>query len=461
MTSEVKLRRSGETTPIWRAPSQTYAWFIVGYLMLLYMTNFIDRAILPLLVRPIRADLGITDTEFSYFTGLGFTVMYVIAGLPLGYIVDRASRRGTIAIGMAIWSFMVASCGLANSYGRLFFSRVGVGIGDATLNPATYSLVADIFPPNKLSKALSIYALGIPIGGGIALLAGGPFVQTMTDIGPVDLPLIGVAKPWQTVFLVIGLPGVLLAFMTMLLVPEPPRHEVSGTNKGEGKPSFRVVLAYLWEHKSVYFPLALGMSCFVLFSYGVNSWYPTFLQRNREFSIADAGLFLGIPTTLFGILGSIGAGYFADRLVARGKADGQIIVGLIYALGLMICGVGGTLIPVRWLSLTLIVCTYLFSFTWIGTAAALIQILTPNRMRGQVSVMYLFTINLLGMGLGPTFVAASTDHIFGYDEAVGYSLALIAIVFISIGMLLLQWGRKPLRELMLKREGLQLKPVTE
>jgi MFS family permease len=441
------LRRSGAALSLALAGSARtlYPWFVVLVLVLLYTSSFIDRMILNLLVQPIRADLGISDTQFSYLTGFAFVIMYSIAGVPVGWMVDRWSRRGLIALGVSAWSAMTALCGFSASYAQLFAARVGVGVGEATLSPAAYSLVGDYFRSDQLARALSVFALGVPIGSGLALTIGGPLVQSLTAAGPLHLPLIGLTKPWHAVFLAIGLPGFLLSILMLIAVREPPRRASLLEGRETAPPRFAEVIRYIWTHRRVYAPMFWGQGLVALFAYGAASWYPSYLQRVQGFTIGKAGLFLGLATASLGILGSICSGMLSDRLVARDRLDGHLQVGMIYALGLLMCGVAGPLAPARWLSITLISATAFFAFTWLGSCVALVQLVTPNRMRGQVSAVYLFFINLLAMGLGSTSVAIVTDHVFGNDKRVGWSLALVATVSNLAALIVMQRGRAPVR----------------
>ena len=180
-------------------PSEAYAWFVVVVLLLAYTCSFIDRMILTLLVGPIRADLGISDTEMSLLVGFAFAVLYTVAGIPLGYIADRGNRRRLITAGITGWSAMTAACGFAPNYLSLFLARVGVGIGEATLSPAAYSLLSDYFRKDKLGRAVAVYSIGVPLGSGIALMLGGLIVEMATKMPPVDLPGIAGAAPWRLV----------------------------------------------------------------------------------------------------------------------------------------------------------------------------------------------------------------------------------------------------------------------
>ena len=409
-----------------------YPWFVVLFLMLLLTSSFIDRTILSLLVKPIRQDLHLTDTEFSYLAGLAFVLLYTTTGIPLGWLADRWSRRWLIAGGVAVWSVMTASCGLAGSFWRLFASRVGVGVGEATLSPCSYALISELFPPERRARPLSVFTLGIPIGSGLALMIGGSVIQAISAVGPIDLPFVGFTRPWQSVFLIVGLPGILLALLAVLIVRETP-HRLAKT--AADQPSFGAVLGFIWQNLSVYATLALSLGCFAIYGYGGNAWIPTYLQRVHGFSAAQSGLFFGGSVLFFGVLGSIAAGWFTDRHEPKGTFE------RIYrdGHGLRLRDGCHRVARHRY-------CRAL-AVTHPGIALGLLlpdlgrgecrnaADRNPVRMRGQVSATYLFFTNMIGLGLGPTSIAASTDYIFHRDTAVGWSISLVGTI-----SMVLAWG---------------------
>ena len=189
-------------------PAPARAWVTVTILMLAYVLSFIDRQILNLLVGPIRRDLAISDTEMSLLMGFSFALFYTLCGIPLGRLADRTSRRGLIAAGVLVWSAMTAACGLARHYWHFLFARVGVGAGEAALSPAAYSLIADSFPPERRATAISVYSMGIYVGSGLAFLLGGVVIQFASAQGDMTLPLVGTIRPWQLIFLLLGVVGV-------------------------------------------------------------------------------------------------------------------------------------------------------------------------------------------------------------------------------------------------------------
>ena len=220
---------SSPAADAWPAPAR--AWAMVMLLVAAYAIAFVDRQILTLLVEPVKRDLAITDTQFSLLSGLAFTLFYTIMGIPFAWLADRGSRRNLIAVSMTFWSVMTAACGLANSFLTLFLARIGVGVGEAGLSPAAYSMIADSFPPEKRARPLTVYAIGAILGVGLALIIGGAVVHWASSAPPVVLPVIGELKTWQLAFLIVSLPGPLLALL-LLPMREPTRHEKAKTVGG-------------------------------------------------------------------------------------------------------------------------------------------------------------------------------------------------------------------------------------
>jgi MFS family permease len=215
-------------------PKPLYSWYVVGVLMLAYTNSFIDRQILSLLIEPIRRDLQITDTQVSLLAGLAFTIFYTLMGVPIARLADQKNRRTIIAIGIASWSVMTASCGLARNFWHMFLARVGVGVGEATLSPAAMSMISDYFPVGKLARAISIYSMGVYFGAGLALIIGGMVVKLVIEAGNVVLPVVGEVFPWQMTFFFVGLLGIPI-FLLMLTIREPVRRGIARRGSSEAK----------------------------------------------------------------------------------------------------------------------------------------------------------------------------------------------------------------------------------
>jgi len=428
-------------------PSSAVAWSTVAILMVAYVLSFIDRQILNLLVGPIRRDLAISDTQMSLLMGLSFALFYTLCGIPLGRMADSRSRRGLITVGVLIWSAMTAACGLARQYWQFLLFRVGVGVGEAALSPAAYSLIADSFPAQRRATAISVYSMGIYLGSGLAFLLGGLVIKFASAQGDVHLPLFGEVRPWQLIFLLLGAAGVLFTLL-MLAVKEPQRH---GVGAGVEVP-MREVGAYLRANRRTVICHNFGFACISFASYGSGAWVPTFFVRTYGWDAGHVGVVYGSIVAVFGCLGIVFGGRLADRWAKRGRTDANMRVGLLAAcLALPLSVTFPLLDDANLVALLMAPTVFCLSMPF-GVAPAAIQEIMPNSMRGQASAIYLFVVTLFGLGVGPTAVALVTDFVFHDDMALRYSLLIVTSLALLGGVLLLGMGLKPYRQ---SREHLQ------
>ena len=408
-----------------RQPSARYAWYVVAVLTLAYVSSFIDRQILALLVPAIKRDLGLTDTQVSYLLGLSFSVFYTLLGLPIARLADRSSRRRIMAVGTALWSVMTMACGLAGSFGRLLLTRIGVGVGEATLDAPSISLLADYFPPERLATAVSVYSLGIFLGSGLAYVIGGEIVGLVDVRGTWHWPLVGAIRPWQTVFILVGAPGLLVSLL-MLTVREPVR-------RGGGGPPvpIREVAAYVGRHRRTFATFTLGFALSAMVNYGIAAWLATFLVRTYGWTASHAGKVQGVLTMTIGVAGALAGGRLADRLAARGRRDGPLRVGILGSVGMLVSASLYPLMPtaaasVAWLA----VVNFFAALPW-GAAMAGTAEIVPPEFRAQGAALYFFVLNLVSLAMGPTVVALATDYVFRDDALLRYSLVLVNVVGMS------------------------------
>ena len=421
--------------PPW--PSSGSAWYAVFVLTVVYILAFIDRTILSLLVGPIRADLGLSDTQISLLHGFAFAIFYTTLGIPIALLADRLNRRNIIAIGLVFWSLATAACGLARTFGHLFLARVGVGVGEAALSPSAYSMIADYFPPHRLSRAVAVYTVGAFAGAGLAFLIGGAVIGSVASAGTVTWPIVGELKSWQLVFIAVGLPGVPLA-LWMLTVREPARRKAPDT--GTLRAALAESLRYMSANWQVYGSHFLGFSLIALMFNAATTWLPAYLMRVHGLTPASSGLWIGSILLVAGVSGVLVGGWLGDRLVAAGRSDGTMRVGVYSAIGALPFAASATLVPSLPLSLAL-TAGLLFTTTLpYGAAAAALQVVTPGRMRATASAIYLCLLNLAGIGLGSVLVALATDRLFGDDLAVGKSLALVGTICAPIAAAVILWG---------------------
>ncbi|VXA97209.1 MFS transporter [Pseudomonas sp. 8AS] len=426
-------------------PSSLSAWTTVIILMVAYVLSFIDRQILNLLVEPIRRDLVISDTQMSLLMGLSFALFYTVCGIPLGRLADTRNRRGLIALGVLFWSAATAACGMARLYWQFLVCRVGVGVGEAALSPAAYSLIADSFPPERRATAISVYSMGVYLGSGIAFLLGGLVIQFASAQGDVLLPVLGEVRPWQLIFLLLGVAGLLFTLL-MLAVREPARR---GVGAGVAVPLAEVG-RYIRSNRRTVLCHNFGFAGLAFAGYGSAAWIPTFYIRTYGWDAGQVGVVYGSIVALCGCLGIVLGGRLADWLARRGHSDANMRVGLIAALGaLPLVALFPLMGNALWASILLVPTVFCLSMPF-GVAPAAIQEIMPNSMRGQASAIYLFVITLIGLGVGPTAVALVTDYVFADDQALRYSLLLVSSLAVLSSVVLLGMSLRPYRASLLR-----------
>ncbi len=428
-------------------PAPNYAWYVVGVLTLFYIFSFIDRQILNLMVGPIRRDLGISDTQISLLMGFGFAVFYALFGIPLGRLADSRSRRTIIAVGFVFWSLMTAGCGLARNFWQMLLLRMGVGVGEAALSPSAYSILSDYFPRERRATAISVYSMGIYIGSGLAFLLGGLVIAYASTQDVWRLPVVGETRPWQVIFFIVGLPGVLLALLAYT-VREPMRRGLRMVRSNDGmlistQVPLGEVYAYILKNWQTFVCHTVGFALLSFSSYGTSAWVPTMFVRNHGWSASRAGIVYGAIVMVFATLGVVAGGWVADKMVARGRRDATMRIGLIVAVAWFPFGLLYPIVADASLAAALLVPSVFLASAPFGVAPAAIQQIMPNEMRGQASAIYLFVVNLIGLGVGPTAVAMTTDYVFRDDNAVNYSLLIVCSIAHVVSALLLWAGLKP------------------
>jgi MFS family permease len=423
-----------DTLPARQPTSLRYAWYVVVVLMLCYTLSFVDRQILSLMVGPIKRDLAISDTRIGLLLGFAFAVFYTLAGLPIGRIVDTYGRRNPIAIGIFLWSIMTALCSAARSYWTLFLARVGVGVGEATLSPAAFSLISDYFPAEKLGLAISVYTMGIFFGSGVALAIGGTIVDKVMRMPAMHLPVLGTIATWRLSFLLVGIPGILVALL-VYTVREPLRKNVLRLADGRAAElNLADMFAQIGRRWQSFWGMAIGMIFQSLSSYAFLSWAPTFFQRLHGWTAGQSGRALGVLVLTCGCLGMYVGGLLCDRWLRKGVADGPLRVATISAAGACVFLGLAMLMPSARASLALMGPGLFFQAMPIGTVYAAVQLIFPNQVRGQVSALFMFILNLGGIGLGPLIPGVLNNYFFKDERMLGPSVS-ITIVIASLCML--------------------------
>ncbi len=435
-----RVENRSPADPPWPRPA--YSWYVVAVLLLAYTLSFIDRMILSLLVAPIRAALDISDTQVSLLIGLAFALFYTLLGLPLAWIADRFNRRNLIVAGIVVWSFMTAGCGFAGSYASLFAARMGVGVGEATLSPAAYSMLSDYFPRDKLARAMAVYSIGVPLGSGVALILGSFVVQAVLTAPMVDVPFHGPMEAWRLIFVWVAAPGLFIALL-MLTVREPFRRGRQVAIAAAGAPAVQApgLLAHLGAQRAALGALFGGMSLIGLVMYGVIAWIPTFFARTYGMDIAHAGLWFGIIMAVGGAVGLIAGGALADRLFGKGVGDAHLRV---MRLSILFGGpplLATALMPDPASALVMLAIAFP-CMTMHGVGGVALQLITPNEYRARMTALYFFVVNLVGLGFGPMLIALLTDNLFQNDALLRYSIATVTAVALPLAAIILTLGFK-------------------
>ncbi|MEM8694784.1 MAG: MFS transporter [Pseudomonadota bacterium] len=426
-------------------PRPIVAWAIVAALFVAYIFSFIDRMIIGLLVEPIKADLGLTDTEISLLQGLAFALFYTIAGIPIGRLIDRAGRMKIVAAGITLWSLMTAACASVTNFWQFFLYRMGVGVGEATLSPAAYSIISDSFPRNRLGLAMGVYGLGSAVGAGAAFLIGAAVITLVATSGNVDVPLLGELRAWQVAFLAVGLPGVLVALL-FLVLPEPPRLDAAGNTRTEAPSAapFGEVLSFMRGEWALLTSLLLAVG-FVNFAVlAAVSWLPAMLMRAHGVQLVTAGYMAGTALIVGGLIGLIGGGFITDR-IGGGAPPGRIkLCTIAIAVG-TIGAISFPLAPTPFLASALFTLFFTAAAVTVGAAPAVIQQTTPNRMRATISAAYIFVVNIIGLALGPTAAALVGDTFFPEGDGIRYALAIVCPLAYLLAVILFFWSMRAIR----------------
>ncbi|HMI89733.1 MAG TPA: MFS transporter [Polyangiales bacterium] len=431
-------------------PSTLYAWYCVILLLGIYLNSFLDRQMLALVVGPIKTTMGLTDSQVGFLMGPAFALFYTVAGLPLGWLADRMSRRVLIGVGQVAWSIASACFGLGNNYTQLVTARVGVGVGEASLGPSAYSVIADLFPPHRLARAMSVYGMGIYIGGGLANLVGGLLTGWFSAEQTYTVPIFGERMGWQVIFLMTALPVLPLTLLLPTL-REPKRRAVGVVRdaSGQARPMtvpFSMFLSYVWLNRRTMFCHCFGFAFLSFSGYGAGAWLPEFFIRVHGWTRAEVGVSLGVASMTIGPAGLLLGGYLSDRFAAHGHRDAKLRAGVISAVAWLPFGVAAPLVDDGVLAYVLLLPGILLTAMPWGIAPAAVQEIMPNQMRGQASGVYLFIINMLGLAGGPIALALLTDYVFRDEKQIHLSLVWTTTVAHILSAILLLAGLKAYRE---------------
>lgn len=380
---------------------------VLAILLVAYIFNFVDRQIIGVLAIPIKAELGLSDTQLSLMGGLAFALFYSGLAIPIAWAADRRSRVNIIAASVALWSLFTAFCGLAQNFWHLFLARMGVGIGEAGGVAPSYALIADLYPRARRARALALFSLGIPIGSALGIFFGG-WIASHLD--------------WRAAFMIVGLAGLPAALAVKLGIAEPPRGRLDATGATEPPVPFAAVAARL-ARTSSFWLLSFGAASGSIVGYGLIFWLPSFFSRSFGLSLAEVSLFYGSNVLVGGIAGTLLGGWLGDRIGVRTPAAYPLIpaacfvaIAPVYAAALFA--------PSLALCWGLFVIGQMLSLAWLGPVTAAVQQIVPPTMRASAAACFLFINNLVGIGFGVFFLGLMSDRMAASHgaEALRFSI---------------------------------------
>jgi predicted MFS family arabinose efflux permease len=363
-----------------------YAYYVLAVLFLVSVFNFVDRQLVSVLLQPIKEEFQVSDAWMGALTGFAFMLVHSVVGIPLARWADRGDRRLILTLGVAVWSVLTAASGFARHFSVLLFARMGVGIGEAAGTPTAHSIISDYFPPQRRATALAVYAMGVYVGIMFGYIAAG---------------WLGEHFGWRLTFVIVGMPGLLIALLLYFTVREPARSTtVESHPLGE-------VARYLFG-KRAYVMLLAAASFHAAAAYCIAHWAPTFLLRVHGMSLSEVGISLGLATGLAGAAGSMAGGLLADRM-GRVNRAWYAWTTAIAAFGSLPFAIGFLSSESAFVALVFYAPMTFLTGMYIGPLYAMNQGLARPRMRATAVAVHLFVVSILGGGMGPWVVGLMND----------------------------------------------------
>jgi MFS family permease len=428
-------------------PPAVRAWYATAILAFMFWMSVLDRFIISLLVAPLRRDMGITDTQFALLNGTAFIVTFALLGLIAGALADRYSRRSIIFVGVAIWSLATAACGVTQNFGQLFLARIGVGAGEACLNPCATSMIADFFPRERLTLATAMYAIGGTAGAGMAFLVGGAIIALVTQHEFFAIPLIGDVRSWQAVFIIIGIPGFVLSLLIFTIAEPARRGRTNLLPAGlSWRATYSALLKFMGARRRFFFWHYMGFTFASAVVVGCVGWYPAHMARTFHMSTGRIGLTLGLTIIGFGVIGKILCGRSVDAIYRRGYHDAQLRWYAGCLLAAVPAGVIGTTSGNPAIFLAGIGIMVMLLQPLPACAYASMNLITPNELRGAGVALFNLGPGLIGSISGPVLIAAIGEHFFKGPSGIGFGMAVVIAICCPLGAASLALGWRAMRD---------------
>src|SRR5215469_16749352 len=430
-------RASGDDAA--RYPSAGLAWYALICLLLCYFMYFVDRNILTLLVAPVRRDLGINDSQMGVLNGYSFSVLNGLMAIPFGWYADRRTRKGVLVFGIALWGCSTIASGFTTTFTQLVFTRMGLGVGEAALAPAAFSLISDYFPKSRRGTAVGIYGIGGFGGIGLSYIIGGMVLAAFRGVDTVTLPVIGETTLWHAAFIIVGLITLLLALL-MTSVREPPRVGSLEQSAAAGAETF---FGHLRKHGLAFWLVIAGYTCLGILAIGWFAWLPTYFIRVFMMAPVSAGIEVGLVNTVAGVTGAVVGGYVADWMMRRGVRGGKLPTLIIMFLAWIPCALGILLSESPTISLIFV---FIFTFAdGIGFMqyGNVMQEMFPAHLRARSIAAWGLCSSAIAYGIGPLLFGASSDFVFHGDLGLRYTLGLVSLPIVVIGLTCAWCARRP------------------
>ena len=435
-------------------PAPAVGWYATIMLAFLYWMSLLDRFIISMMVDPIKADLGLTDVQFGLLQGLAFIISFTVFGFIFGALADRKDRRKLIFIGVMVWSLASAACGLAQNFWHMLIARMGLGAGEASLNPCATSMISDLFPREKLTSAMAVYSIGATIGSGTALMIGGGVIYWVASFGDIVLPVVGHVATWQMVFFIVGLSTLPLTFL-VFTIPEPVRRgRAPAVDTGRSwRSTYGEMLRFIKRHPRFFASHYTGFTIASAVVSGCVAWYPVHMSRTFGWGQGSIGLYLGSILMIAGISGKLVTGWTVDAMYRRGFRDAQL---RWYSASLFIAapmGVIATLSGNPWVFLVMIGVFTTLTTSMQACAMSALNLVTPNQLRGTGVAVYTTVAALLGGSVGAVVIPIIAEYLYHGEAAIGLGIATFVGVACPLSGLALFSGFKAMRGAMAEAEG--------
>jgi len=432
----VAVQPAADANAAWPAPRAAY--YTVFMLAIAVAFAEIDRTAMQLLVAPIKQAFNLSDSSMGFLLGPAFALLYAAFGVTTAWLIDRYNRKSVLAIDLALWSAASVFCGMAQNFGQIATARLFLGAAESPNGPAIFSIIADSFPRKLITRGIALMQLGITLGAGFSLIMTGVLIAVLVKLPEIHIAGVGVIRWWQLVFIAIGVPGLLAAVVLGLTVKEPERH-------GQGaqvKVGMAKAIGYMFAHWRVFAPF-MGSSAIGGLAFGVITWTAAFYQRTYGWTGAQYGVRYGLLSLIATPAGLFLGAWIYERFVSRGRHDAAmrvVVVGRLIGLPAMILM---PLMPNGWLALAMSAVNLMVLGGTGACTNSILQIISPNRMRGQITAIFFLFYNLVGQGLSPWFIGLFTDLVLKDESHLRYALLAAQLLFMPASLFVLWLGMKP------------------